>query len=124
MSTSALAEAKHLVEETWRQSSRWEGNLLAAQGHLEGALRAEPDGVPLLTGLGAVLCDRGRYKEAARFLHKAILLGSKDRNTHFAMAIVVFNTKSHAEGTALFLSAAKLEPSPETWQAYFDPQAH
>lgn len=119
----AIVEAKRLVEELWRDTSRWDKNLIKAQQILEQALQSNQDDLALLTGLGTVLCDRARYEEATVVLGKAIRLGSIDRNTHYAMAVATFNTEGHSVGLARFQAAAKLEPSADTWEAYFDPQA-
>lgn len=120
---SALADAKQLNAELRRDPSKHVANLAAAQELVQRALLTEPDNVALLTALGTILCDRGLYSEAERDLNLAVELGSTDRNTWFALAFATLNTKTHEEAMVLFQRAQTLTPSPDTWEAWFDPQS-
>jgi len=51
-------------------------------------------------------------------------LGAKDRNTYFNLAVATLNCGSYNRAMELFEQAAKLKPRSQTWEAYFDPQAH
>lgn len=94
-----------------------------AETLLTDALQAAPDDIALLTGLGAVLCDQGKHKQAAVLLESAVRLGSTDRNTHYnlGVALAAFTTQERA--MVAFNHAKGFDASPETWEAYFDAQA-
>jgi Flp pilus assembly protein TadD len=120
---TALTDAKQLNAEVRRDPSKHEVNLAAAQELVQRALLTEPDNIALLTALGTILCDRGLYSEAERALKRAVELGSTDRNTWFALAVATLDMKTHEEAMALFHRAQTLTPSPDTWEAWFDPQS-
>ena len=80
---NAILRAKELVEQAEAQPSRWSASVAEAESLLRTAVAAEPENIDLLTCLGAVLCDSGKYKEAIIVLNTAIGLGSTDRHTYF-----------------------------------------
>jgi uncharacterized protein HemY len=91
---------------------------------LESALRAEPENTVLLTCLGAVYRDQGFHAKAHETLKKAIDLGLRDKHTFFNRAVAVMNMGKSKSAARFFEKAAELIPSPETWEAYFDPLSH
>ena len=118
--------AKRLVDEAWADPGRWEDHLGAAEALLRAAAAADPaDPIPLIC-LGAVLSDRGHHAQAIPVLEQAIRLGSRDRNAYQNLAIALLNTgpDGRARAQPLFEAARELAPSPDTWEAYFDPHGH
>lgn len=119
-----IRRAKQLVDQSWTSNDL--RSLDAARGILEEAVAANPEDTSLLVCLGAVLSDRGEHVLAVAVLEKAIELGSVDRNAHRNLAIALMNCDSAGRRRAMgiFKKADKMNPSPETWEAYFDPHAH
>ena len=114
----AVREAKRLSQDLSESSG-----LTKARSVLEQALAAEEDDNLVLTCLGAVLSDLGHHHDAAKVLKKAAN-GSKDRNTYFNLGVAVLNSGTHEEAMGWFKKANSLEADPESWEAYFDPQAN
>jgi tetratricopeptide (TPR) repeat protein len=115
----AVREARRLSQDAWESSA-----LAKARSILEQALAADEDDNLLLTCLGAVLSDQGHHLDAAKLLKKAVANGSKDRNTYFNLGVAVLNSGTHEEAMEWFKKANSFEVDPESWEAYFDPQAH
>lgn len=116
-----ITEARQLVDHAWQHLEHWDRDMGVAQALLEQARVSSPHDAQVLTCLGAVLCDRALYREADAVLREALAQGSRDRHTTFNLAVAVFNTGTRGQALALFGAAAKLQPSPATWAAYFDP---
>lgn len=116
--------AKQLVYESWVSSDFRKHH--AAQAILEAAVATNPTDTVLLTSLGAVLADRCRWAQAVGYLEKAIELGSTDRHAYLNLAIALMNCgdAGRARAERLFRKAHTLKPSPQTWEAYFDPHGH
>jgi Flp pilus assembly protein TadD len=57
-------------------------------------------------------------------LSRAASNGSTDRNTYFNLGVAVLNCGKHENAKKWFEKARGLEANPESWKAYFDPQAH
>ena len=121
---SAIEIAKSLAQEAFSSPGKYASNLARAEELLLGALGQEPDDTLLLTGLGAVLCDQGKHEQATTVLRRAVELGSGDRNTFFNLGVSILNSGTHEEAMTLLSRAKSLEPSSQSWEAYFDPQAH
>lgn len=121
---STAREARALVEKAYQSDDQWDRSFGAARQLLENALRNDPSNVVLLTCYGTVLSDIGRHGEAVDVLRKAIALGSRDRNTWFNLGVALVNTGDHESGREVLAKAARFSPGQETWEAYFDPQAH
>ena len=121
---SAIEFSKTLVQEAFSQPGKFASNLARAEELLLGALAQAPDDTLLLTGLGAVLCDQGKHEKATTVLRRAVELGSVDRNTFFNLGVSILNSGTHEEAMTFLSKANSLEPSPLSWEAYFDPQAH
>nr|TKK10304.1 UDP-N-acetylglucosamine-peptide N-acetylglucosaminyltransferase [Stenotrophomonas rhizophila] len=98
--------------------------LATAAATLEAALSAHGDDPLLLTGLGAVACDRAQYAHAREVLQRALALGSDDRHAAFNLGVALLNTGRTAQARAAFEQARTMAASPFTWEAWFDPQAH
>ncbi len=97
--------------------------LIQAESLLLAVLAATPDDAALLTGLGAVQCDLGRYADAVDALQRAVRLQSDDRHTCFNLGVALLNRGDGQQAMARFRQAATREGSAATWEAYFDPQA-
>ena len=121
---STIDACKSLVQEAFSSPSKWEGNLTRAEALLSAAILREPASTLLLTCLGAVLCDQAQHEKAVTVLSRAAALGSTDRNTFFNLGVAVLQSGSHEEAMRFFSKARALQPSPQSWEAYFDPQAH
>jgi tetratricopeptide (TPR) repeat protein len=119
-----VKRAKQLVDQSW--SSNDLRNLDTARDILQDAIAANPADTTLLICLGAVLSDRGEHAQAVKILEKAIMLGSVDRNAYKNLAIALMNCDSdgHHRAIGFFKQASEMAPSSDTWEAYFDPQAH
>ena len=121
---NAIDRSHQLVMECYGSPGKWEENLQLAESGLREELEAHPQDSEVLTCLGAVLCDQGRFAEARDVLSKAIQCGSRDRNTYFNLAVALLNTATHAQAKLMFGKSNTLVASERTWQAYFDPMAH
>lgn len=97
--------------------------LMQAESLLLAALAAAPDDAALLTGLGALQCDLGRYADAVDALQRAVRLQSDDRHTYFNLGVALLNSGDGAQAMQRFGQAATLVGLAATWEAYFDPQA-
>lgn len=121
--TAALAASKALMQELHSDTSRWDENMAAAEAMLRRALLQSPQDIATLTGLGAVLCDQGKYQEAVALLDLAVKLGSGDSHTHYNLGVALLGHAQPATARAAFKKAQRYPASALTWQACFDPQA-
>lgn len=119
----ALGASKALVQALYSDTSRWDDNMAAAESLLRHALAQAPQDTAVLTGLGAVLCDQGRYQEALALLDMARRLGSGDSHTYYNLGVALLGHARPAKARAAFKQAQHCPASALTWQAYFDPQA-
>ncbi|MBB4126946.1 Flp pilus assembly protein TadD [Xanthomonas translucens] len=119
----SLARARALVDAAMRDPQGWSAHLAQAESLLRAAAASAPDDSAALTCLGAVLCDQGKYREAAEALQRALRLRSDDRNTHFNLGVALLNSGKHRQAMQRFRQAASLRASAATWEAYFDPHA-
>lgn len=120
----ALRSARSEVEAAFAGTRDADAALATAAATLEAALSAHGDDPLLLTGLGAVACDRAQYARAREVLQRALALGSDDRHAAFNLAVALLNTGRMAQARAAFEQARTMAASPFTWEAWFDPQAH
>ena len=121
---NSAADARALITDIWHHPERFASSLAEAERILKLALQAEPQNPELLTCFGAVLSDAGKHQEAAKVLRAAIRAGSQDRNTYINLGIALINFADHEEAMDYFRRAGSFESSENTWEAYFDPQAH
>jgi Flp pilus assembly protein TadD len=70
------------------------------------------------------LSDQGHHRDAAEVLKRAASLDSQDRNTYFNLGVAILNCGSHEEAMSWFTKAKSMHADSESWEAYFDPQAH
>ncbi|MFM9925003.1 hypothetical protein VLK31_18570 [Variovorax sp. H27-G14] len=120
---NAIARSRALVEDAFADPSRWAQNMAAAQTLLTGALNESPNDLVTLTCLGAVLCDQAKYGDAIDLLERAVALGSNDGHTHYNLGVARVGCALNRQAKIAFKRAQGLRASPETWTAYFDPQA-
>lgn len=106
-----------------RDPQHGSAHLAQAESLLMAAAASAPDHSAVLTCLGAVLCDQGKYREAAETLQHALRLRSDDRNTHFNLGVALLNSGRHRQAMQRFREAASRRASAATWEAYFDPHA-
>ncbi|MDX1584556.1 MAG: UDP-N-acetylglucosamine-peptide N-acetylglucosaminyltransferase [Thermoanaerobaculia bacterium] len=120
---NAAKAAKALVDEIYRDDSKWEKNFRMARNVLEEALEKTPEDPVLLTCYGAILSDTGHHRRAVGVLRKAVAI-SRDRNAEFNLGVALVNSGHIDEGREHMANAGRLKPHPHTWQAYFDPHGH
>ncbi|MEN5395479.1 tetratricopeptide repeat protein [Stenotrophomonas sp. TWI377] len=120
----ALLSARSEVEAAFAGTRDADAALATATATLEAALSAHSEDPLLLTGLGAVACDRAQYVRAREVLQRALALGSDDRHAAFNLGVALLNTGRTAQARAAFEQARTMAASPFTWEAWFDPQAH
>lgn len=118
-----VSTSRALVQESFANAGKWNANMAEAESLLTSALNESSDDITALTCLGAVLCDQAKYQRATDMLKKAVELGSTDRNTYFNLGVALFAHAAQEEAMDAFRRAQSLDASPETWEAYFDPQA-
>jgi Tfp pilus assembly protein PilF len=119
------AEAcQRLVKEAFASTGQWKDKLARAESMASIALADDPLNPLLLTCLGTVLCDQGRHAQARELLLRAIEQGSVDQNTYFNLAVASLHGGQVDEAMAMFAAARTHQPSPHSWPAYFDAQAH
>ena len=114
---------KVLVDEVWKDSSKYDENYDFITSSLLNELNNNPDDIVSLTNLGAAYCDTGKYKQAEEQLRKAIVLGSNDRNTYFNLGVAIINSASQEEAKHYFKESNKLSENELTYNAYIDFQA-
>lgn len=85
-----------------------------------------PENTLVLTNIGALKCDQGKYEEAIVFLKKAESIGSADRNLYLNIAIAMLNisAQTRANAKALFKKAESFKADELSLVAYFDPQGY
>lgn len=120
----ALLSARSEVEAAFAGTRDADAALATATATLEAALSGHSEDPLLLTGLGAVACDRAQYARAREVLQRALALGSDDRHAAFNLGVALLNTGRTAQARAAFEQARTMAASPFTWEAWFDPQAH
>jgi Tfp pilus assembly protein PilF len=118
-----IAHARSLILEIREHPDRFLANLGEAERVLRCAAASEPVAADVLTCFGAVLSDLGKHREAADVLRLAVKAGSQDRNTYFNLGVAMASFADHDDAMSYFVKARDFEPSAETWEAYFDPQA-
>lgn len=117
-----VTSARALWKLAWR-SPMSEQPLQEARAILEKSLEADQRNVVALTCLGAVLCDLHLYAKAREYLERAVQLGSTDRNTYINLFVAMLDSEAMEDARAALDEGVHFERNPETWEAYFDPQA-
>lgn len=123
----AIAASKAYIKLAEGDAGQWDMHMAAAEAVLRGALQSDrqtdPQDTALLTCLGAVLCDQGKYREAVNVLETALTLGSTDSHTHYNLGVALAGLAKPRKAMAQFGKAQGLAACSLTWTAYFDPQA-
>ncbi|WP_205711391.1 tetratricopeptide repeat protein [Janthinobacterium lividum] len=119
----AIAASKAHIQLAGDDAGQWEVHMAAAEAVLHSALPAARQDTALITCLGAVLCDQGKYGEAVKVLETALKLGSTDSHTHYNLGVALTGLAKPRKAMAQFGKAHGLAASSLTWSAYFDPQA-
>ena len=117
-------KAKLLVDETWKDSSKWHQNFDEVKSLLEAALITMPNDEVTLINYGTVLCDMGSHKKAAEFLRKAIEQGSENKHAFYNLGVALMNCSTHEEAMTYMKKAKTKAADALTWEAYFDPMGH
>ncbi|WP_428818763.1 tetratricopeptide repeat protein [Microbulbifer sp. MCCC 1A16149] len=117
-------KAKLLIDETWKDSSKWHENFNEARKLLEGALSVDPSDETTLINYGTVLCDMGRHKDATKYLKKAIDQSSKNKHAFYNLGVALINYSSHDDAMVYMKKAKAKKEGVLTWEAYFDPMGH
>ena len=119
----AIAASKAHIKLAEGDAGQWDAHMAAAEAVLRSALQADRQDAALLTCLGAVLCDQGKYREAVNVLETALTLGSTDSHTHYNLGVALAGLAKPRKAMAQFGKAQDLAASSLTWTAYFDQQA-
>ena len=127
----AIAASRAHIRLAESDAGQWDAHMAAAETVLRSALpaarRTDPQAnrqdTALLTCLGAVLCDQGKYREAVNVLETALTLGSTNSHTHYNLGVALAGLAKTRKAMAQFGKAQGLAASSLTWTAYFDPQA-
>lgn len=122
--TLALRSAREDVDAAFAGTRDADAALAAAAATLRAAIAVHGELPQLMTGLGAVACDSGEHAAARALLEQALAKGSQDRHTVFNLGVALINSGCSAQAGAAFARASTMTASPDTWQAWFDPQAH
>jgi len=115
---------KELVEEVWKDDSKYDKNYKEIVKLLKRELKNNPSDIVALTNLGGAYCDTGKYKEAKKVLNKAIELNSNDRNTYFNLGVALMNSQTQEEAKEYFNKSSKLKENELTYEAYIDFQGY
>lgn len=119
----AIAASRAHIQLAEGDAGQWEAHMAAAEAVLRSALQAARQDTALITCLGAVLCDQGKYRDAVNVLETALKLGSTDSHTHYNLGVALAGLAKPRKAMAQFGKAQGLAASSLTWTAYFDPQA-
>lgn len=119
-----LENVKKLQAKRWENEDHWDeiNDLLIKE--LEEILLVEPENTSALINTGAIYSDMGEDVQALAHLHKALDLGSSDRNLFVNLAIVMAYMGKHPEEYHEYLEEAEDKTEGTlTFKAHFDPQA-
>ncbi|MDO8040904.1 tetratricopeptide repeat protein [Janthinobacterium sp. SUN137] len=119
----AIAASRAHIQLAEGDAGHWDTHMAAAEAVLRSALQAARQDTALITCLGAVLCDQGKYRDAVNVLETALKLGSTDSHTHYNLGVALAGLAKPRKAIAQFGKAQGLAASSLTWTAYFDPQA-
>lgn len=120
-----LENVKKLQAKRWENEDHWDAinDLLIKE--LDEILLIEPENTSALISIGAIYSDMGEDEQALEYLHKALNLGSVDKNLFINLAIVMTYMGKHPEEYHEFLEEAEdKKEDPITFKAHFDPQSH
>jgi Tfp pilus assembly protein PilF len=121
-----LAEVVLLNRELWGYPEK--ENLSKAERILRALLLNYPENTLVMTSLGAVLCDSGKYDEALRYLERAERLGAVDRNLFENMGIVWMNKadgqSDKKKALSYFKKLSVLQANKLSIKAWFDPHGY
>lgn len=101
-------------------------HLQQAEDILKELISEFPENTLVMTNMGALRCDQGKYKEAIVFLKKAESIGSADRNLYLNIAIAMLNISAQTMANAkiYFKKAEGFKADKLSLAAYFDPQGY
>ncbi|EZP35706.1 tetratricopeptide repeat protein [Janthinobacterium lividum] len=114
----AIAASKAYIKLAEGDAGQWDAHMAAAEAVLRSALQTDRQtdrqDTALLTCLGAVLCDQGKYREAVNVLETALTLGSTDSHTHYNLGVALAGLAKPRKAMAQFGKAQDLAPSSLT----------
>lgn len=119
----AIAASKAHITLAEGDAGQWDAHMAAAEAVLRSAWQGARQDTALITCLGAVLCDQGKYRDAVNVLETALKLGSTDSHTHYNLGVALAGLAKPRRAMAQFGKAQGLAASSLTWTAYFDAQA-
>jgi Tfp pilus assembly protein PilF len=102
------------------------GHLEKAEDILTDLLLRFPENTLVLTNMGALLCDQGKYEEAMIHLEKAECIGTSDRNLYLNIGVAMMNISAQTRKKApdYFKKAKDFDEAEFSLAAYFDPQGY
>lgn len=119
-----LENVKKLQAKRWENEDHWDAinDLLIRE--LDEILQIEPENTSALINTGAVYSDMGEDEQALAHLHRALHLGSSDKNLFINLAIVMAYMGKHPEEYHEYLEEAEDKTEdPLTFKAHFDPES-
>lgn len=121
-----MALAKLLIDDAWSEyaEDKWIENYKEARIIYQSVLTACPKNAVALVNLGAVLSDQGYHTQAMQQYSLAQDLGWEDANLEFNIGVALISLRDHQRGIERLKASDTGTKHAETWQAYFDPQAH
>ncbi|GAA5086714.1 hypothetical protein GCM10023210_08870 [Chryseobacterium ginsengisoli] len=122
--TQRLENVKKLQAKRWENEDHWDdiNDLLIKE--LDEILLIEPENTSALISIGAIYSDMGEDEQALEYLHKALNLGSVDKNLFINLAIVMTYMGRHPEEYHEYLEESEDKTEdPLTFKAHFDPQS-
>lgn len=121
-----LEEVLLLNKELWGYPET--ENLNKAEKILRTLLLNHPENTLVMTSLGAVLCDAGKYDEALSYLERAERLGADDRNLFENIGIVWMNKSDgqsdKKKALSYFKKLSALQANKLSIKAWFDPHGY
>ncbi|WP_149980891.1 tetratricopeptide repeat protein [Pseudoalteromonas rhizosphaerae] len=117
-------KAKSLIDETWKDNSKWHQNFDEAKSILEQVLHNHTDDELTLINYGTVLCDMGKHQEAAEYFKKAIDQGSNNKHAFYNLGVALMNCSTDENAMFYMKKAKSKQACALTWVAYFDPMGH
>ncbi|MEM9382640.1 MAG: tetratricopeptide repeat protein [Planctomycetota bacterium] len=120
----ANRRVQDLVRRAWTHPERSEPLYREALDLLEPFARADDPSIVTITNFGALLCDTGEHRRAARLLKEAAQRDDRTAATHYNLAVALANLRDDAGARRHFEHHERLPADDRTLEAYFDPHGH
>ena len=115
-------EVKRLIDQLWKDTTKWEQFALEGETLLLKGLEKWPDHSILVSNLGAIYEYQFNREKALPQLERAVELGANDKHTYFNIGVVKTNLH-HSDARKFFELASKASSRDDTFHCYIDFQA-